>query len=1431
MALRSISPLAQRTVSRPRRKSLGIGLLLVLLVAPAQAQTTTQRIELAEGKNLVSLSMRPVQPRMDSIFAPVLEDILAVWGEDEARFAPGVSSDLAEWDWQTSYVVYTRRAVGFDVIGEPIDPEAEIALKAGLNSVPYPRTIPMRVEDAFASIAGVLEYAEDAAGRRYPAETGREALHQLVPGQGYRLRLSSNTSLTYPSGDSGGGEFEGDITVNTMAEALALEGLQPGTTVGVAGYYRANDGGGGVFEVRESGAATDGGLVFVPNEHVSSEVSETYEFLYGDYAFQAVPADQSVVFGTLRLVLNNASGSDPLPVDGVYLHGHRHASDRALHALMDYGENQFEDRGALYAYFRDSYGDRRNGRIQFTYKHTTSPIRLHRTNVGFTLNTHWFGVRPASEGPMWTGGTDVQPLINHVINVASSINKSGSGRITDVLLPALDTYDYFGSIELSEGLTIRGAAGTELATVTNDLGHTYQPVRIRASHTRLRVMDGEALKHIRMLRSPSDPVYLKPDVKMIMQGRPTSISPEHESMAMGIADIVLDGNWENNRDAWDDGWATHKELEDWCRNSPGYAAFVSSRQGGKRIPQGQLATVRNVAILGYASNGLLGDANTMWDVENLRAGDSAWNHVIYNANGDYVNVTLVGYAWGHAAWGSGTIENLVYEDGALSPVRQGKEVFAIRGGDAYDPDELAGDDGYFTREDGTVDPNLGTTITGFYFDLRDSGLSAAFNGIGRNIVIRGRSPQEPGRIITGAGGLGVFYESANGSQDALFPGNRFEHIRVFDVGDGERGQTFGEINFTNSVIRDVQSEGLQASGATSARSLVLRANWRDHPAWETPQTIEIESLVEKTPHFFIARVGVHEAAKGLNVEIRNSSFANTTNTLFQGPNGTGRVSGFVGDVSKLRVSMEDTEFNLHENSFENTELFFAMTQFLRVTDRRSGRTSEDGGQYVWTATGGETTIDIPTNLFWKPLDPSYITVSSATDGLVQSVEAVHANSRPEDWRGPSLRVSLSRTLQAGENVTFNWTAAVNPIGESAPVVGSGPTLQSNLMMRTYGMGGGPKHRGLVPFGDRVLVVSAPNDDKTPQKIVAVGADGTAEYLRSDNTFSPLPASGTSPSTPKILLGEGIEADYADGLLALLNSDSLSDWTDSGFLDWGEGQRPSGIPVESSTTVPLIWRESHQRTVAVLGPDDPSGSAIIIGHVSRLFRGPTNPEPVYFPSAKVSTDRGRTWDWAPSIDGQTPPASAYAAAWPNAPGGGAILYFVITLPGDNETPPLVLFRPDASAEVGVSMETPYASRMDLWGDYEYTSFDRSFVPSPIRHWVTRWGLMLDTGTEGLFWMDSPTALPQQVESANPNYGAPNQTVYFSHANELMRVTGSGAVERLASPNSATWVRVGQIERPEGVAWSQAASSDTGALWLLGMASGDAAVATWPAGVAF
>ena len=1040
--------------SRPAPPALQIALALlwVVLAPAAWAQTASQqqadevptlgeeavqRIDLKAGPNLVSLHVYPESHDIPTLLGDALDRIILIKDSEGSVYAPRYSVfDLDRWRWTEAHLIYTKRPVSFEVRGRRIAEASTLDLDAGWGWVPFLAAEAMSPEEAFASLGDRLTRAEDVAGRVYPADGTAPPLTTLAPGQGYRVRLAEAGTLMYgkPEKEAPAGPSEPApapptrIVVATIAEALALKGLAPGQVVEVGGYYASGDGGGGTFDVTASGVAPDGGTVFAPDEHVSGVVTETTPFK-SNYTLGQAPRGEDVVFGSLRLDLLDSRNRLVLAVPGEHLHGHTYNSRRDLQPIFSYEDRTFDDFAVqVTKFFSSELGSRRDGQLRFAYRHTTSDLRLHRRDVGDELDVTWFGARTERES--W--GFDNQPVLCHALNVAQAMNEAGH-TVRAVALPKTDVYGYFGTIEIPDGLTLRGGGGTYLATATDDLGNTYRPVRIRGDHTTLRLLDDEALKHIRMDRPASDPYHLPPDVKYALGMRYTRITVANNTMFAGLEDIVLDGNWEGNKEPWDEGWIRTSEAENNLRNAPGWSGFTATSHG-KDIPLNQRLVVRNTAILGYGATGILGHADNTWQTDNLIIGDVLYNHGLYGTNGIHTNLTLTGFAWGHAVWLSGTINNLVYERAQKSPIgRRTNEVFGIRGGDGYDADEMTGQ-GAYTRSDGTVIP-LTTHIVGFYADLRGGDSNDMFAGIGSNVTIRGVSASEPGVIVvpTNIGSTGIYKEEANGYQRALYHSNSIEHVLIYDTGSkAEMSTITGGLNVTDSVVRDVR---VKRTGKRAGRSFFLSARRRNHRAWNNPQVQLFEGIHDGETHF-IATVRVDDdRPAGMSVFVRNSSFDNSSVQLYNSNGGGGldHLKGG-GDPSKLRVYMEDVIFNMSTGSFQNSELFFAMTRFRDVTDRRSGKKSETRRTLrASDFNGREATV--PLDLFWAPLDRDYVKLSGSGASRVISWEVVDADGDKlgGDKRKPYIHIRLSEPLGSR---TLTVDAAVRPWEEGVRVPAS-----------------------------------------------------------------------------------------------------------------------------------------------------------------------------------------------------------------------------------------------------------------------------------------------------------------------------------------------------------------------------------------------------------
>jgi hypothetical protein len=202
-----------------------------------------------------------------------------------------------------------------------------------------------------------------------------------------------------------------------------------------------------------------------------------------------------------------------------------------------------------------------------------------RQGVTDTYNVRWFGAQRVDENPDY----DIQPLIANLVNFGRL-----RGTIRTILIPDTGVYEYYGGIELEDGMTLRGAGGTYLATDTDEFGNTFRPVRILDDHTRLRVKDGKALEFLLMMLPKDDPNHVSPTQSIFFSHAPTVISAANDVNYMGLEDIVLDGNWEGNTDAFErrDVYGGHSVLENWLRNAPGYAGSYPRHITATRFPSG-----------------------------------------------------------------------------------------------------------------------------------------------------------------------------------------------------------------------------------------------------------------------------------------------------------------------------------------------------------------------------------------------------------------------------------------------------------------------------------------------------------------------------------------------------------------------------------------------------------------------------------------------------------------------------------------------------------------------------------------------------------------------------------------------------------------------------------------------------------------------------
>lgn len=164
--------------------------------------SSTQSIPLQRGWNLVSASVAPSHTDMDSIFADLSSDTLVVKNDNGQRYRPGEDIDeIGSWDTSEAYSVYVDSEATLTVRGTPV-PTSTVALEEGWNWIPYFPASSLPIEEALSSVTDQLVIVKNEAGQAYLPNHESNKLESMEPGEGYKIYVDEQVTLTYPDGSN-----------------------------------------------------------------------------------------------------------------------------------------------------------------------------------------------------------------------------------------------------------------------------------------------------------------------------------------------------------------------------------------------------------------------------------------------------------------------------------------------------------------------------------------------------------------------------------------------------------------------------------------------------------------------------------------------------------------------------------------------------------------------------------------------------------------------------------------------------------------------------------------------------------------------------------------------------------------------------------------------------------------------------------------------------------------------------------------------------------------------------------------------------------------------------------------------------------------------------------------------------------------------------
>jgi len=185
--------------------------------------------------NLISLNVRPPSVDFQDIFAPMIDGgVLRMIKDGNGHFwnIERDFSNLGDWDVTQGYYVKVSQFTELEVTGVGIDVDIPIVLSFGWSIIPFLPTNEMPIGDAVRSIEDRLIIAKRDDGAFYIPEWDWNGIGNLIPSEGYQVKLSGLDTLLFPEVDEENNAFyisppKSNPSLSGIDMSVLLLGLKP----------------------------------------------------------------------------------------------------------------------------------------------------------------------------------------------------------------------------------------------------------------------------------------------------------------------------------------------------------------------------------------------------------------------------------------------------------------------------------------------------------------------------------------------------------------------------------------------------------------------------------------------------------------------------------------------------------------------------------------------------------------------------------------------------------------------------------------------------------------------------------------------------------------------------------------------------------------------------------------------------------------------------------------------------------------------------------------------------------------------------------------------------------------------------------------------------------------------------------------------------
>ncbi|MCF8372980.1 MAG: PCMD domain-containing protein [Bacteroidales bacterium] len=187
--------------SNPNNIQIGSKLWIDDLSLETTSPVDHQYVSLPQGWSFFSSYIDPFESNIDSLCTPFVTEVIIAKDGDGQTYWPlyGLNAlgDILIGD---GYQIKMATAQTMDVAGLAVVPEnTPVTIDQGWSFLGYLRQSPAPINVMLSTVVSQVIIAKDENGLTYWPQYGINVIGNMVPGEGYQIKMSSQQSIVYPA--------------------------------------------------------------------------------------------------------------------------------------------------------------------------------------------------------------------------------------------------------------------------------------------------------------------------------------------------------------------------------------------------------------------------------------------------------------------------------------------------------------------------------------------------------------------------------------------------------------------------------------------------------------------------------------------------------------------------------------------------------------------------------------------------------------------------------------------------------------------------------------------------------------------------------------------------------------------------------------------------------------------------------------------------------------------------------------------------------------------------------------------------------------------------------------------------------------------------------------------------------------------------------